>query len=47
MKIKVLIILKININDKSHKDLKIQFKWKEFLNIKIRLNFHSKNLKIT
>ena len=46
MKTKVLIMLKIIIKDKNHKDQGIQFKWKEFLNIKILLKFHSKKPKI-
>jgi len=46
MKTKVLIMLKIIIKGKNHKDLGIQLKWKEFLNIKLLLKFLSKKQKI-
>jgi hypothetical protein len=42
MKIKVLIMLKIIIKGKNHKDQRIRYKWKEFLNIKIRIKSLSK-----
>ena len=45
METKVMIMAQIIIKDKSHKDQEIQFKWKEFLSIKILLKFHIKTQK--
>ena len=45
METKILIMVKTIIKGKSHKDQEIQLKWKEFLNIKILLKFHTKNQK--